>query len=116
MSSQNKHIKLDYLEMVAGNDPTIKQTLLELLLADLRTEIPKMRAQYEARNWADLYQTSHKMKSTLDYSGNEAMQQANLNILLNCGDQHNPSAIGPALRELEAISVDVLAELEAILH
>lgn len=116
MSSQNKHIKLDYLEMMAGNDPTIKQTLLELLIADLKTELPKMRAQYEAGNWADLYQTSHKMKSTLDYSGNEAMQQANLHILINCGDQHYPPAIGPALQELEALSIDVLAELEAILH
>ncbi len=116
MYNQHQHIKLDYLELMAGDDPKIRQTLLELLLSDLRTELPRMRDLFEAEDWAELYRSAHKMKSTLDYSGNEAMQQANLNILSHSGDQHDPAEVGRALQQLEALSIAVLVELEAIIQ
>ncbi|GJM31145.1 MAG: hypothetical protein DHS20C18_01460 [Saprospiraceae bacterium] len=112
MHDKKNHINLDYLELMAGNDPQVRLTLLELLLSDLRTGLPQMRALFEEKKWTALQQAAHKMKSTLDYSGNQAMQQANLSILNYSGDQQDPQEIDLSLTQLEKLSSSVLIELE----
>lgn len=70
-------INLDYLRLMADNDEDMVQTMLEMLLEELPTEMEKIREMAAANNWDELTKVSHKMKSTLAFVGNEAMTAAN---------------------------------------
>jgi len=75
-----KFINLDYMDMMSDNDPEMKKTMLEMLFEEVPEEMDKMKALFEAENWQELSEVSHKMKSTLAFVGNPEMTTANSKI------------------------------------
>lgn len=76
MSTYN-FLNLDYLELMADGDDDMKATMIEMLVEEIPEEMAKMKQVYEAADWNELREVSHKMKSTLAFVGNDAMTEAN---------------------------------------
>ncbi len=70
-------INLDYLRTMADHDEDMIQTMLAMLLEELPGEMDKIRKLAATEDWDELTRVSHKMKSTLAFVGNEAMNTAN---------------------------------------
>ena len=78
--STYKFLNLEYLNMMADGDDDMKATMLEMLVEELPEEMEKMKTLYEASDWNELREVSHKMKSTLGFVGNVAMTEANKEV------------------------------------
>ncbi len=112
MTTTVSSINLDYLRLMAGDDEAMIQTILPMLMEELPEELGQLKALYAAEDWQELSRISHKMKSTLSFIGNKAMQDANHEIerlaksradfqkigeLLALMDEHFP----PVMRDME---------------
>lgn len=75
-----KHIDLSYLELMSDGDADMKGILLDMLLTEPKGEFEKMQKLAAERNWDELRQVSHKMKSTLPYIGFEELTETNKRI------------------------------------
>ncbi|MEO1435130.1 MAG: response regulator [Bacteroidota bacterium] len=75
-----KYINLEYLELMADGDQDMKGILLEMLLTEPIQEFQKMRKFLEEKNWDELKQVSHKMKTTLPYIGYQSLIDTNVKI------------------------------------
>ena len=80
MEGNYKHIDLSYLELMSDGDNQMKSVLLDMLLAEPVGEFEKMKTLADAKNWDELKQVSHKMKSTLPYIGYEELSETNKRI------------------------------------
>lgn len=74
------YINLEYMEMMADGDDSMKVVMLEMLIEELPAEISKMQSLQEQSDWNELSSVSHKMKSTLAFVGNNEMTNANKQI------------------------------------
>lgn len=70
-------LDLSYLETVSAGDADVFKELLEMLQTMLENDLPKARKLYSAQRWTELGRFCHNFKSTLSYSGDEPMMQAN---------------------------------------
>lgn len=75
-----QYINLDYLELMTDGDDDMKTVMLDMLFEELPTEIEKMNKTLDTKDWEELRQVSHKMKSTLAFVGNEQTTEANKQI------------------------------------
>ena len=101
-------INLDYLELMADGDISMKKIMLDMLLEELPVEIEKMKALLQEGNWTELGNVSHKMKSTLAYVGNDEMTVANKTIETIC-------KTGEAIDELPALMDNLIGNFELVL-
>ncbi|MEL6923177.1 MAG: Hpt domain-containing protein [Bacteroidota bacterium] len=108
----HQHINLNYLEMMADGDDSMKVVMLEMLLEELPVEVAKMRELTDAGNWSELTSVSHKMKSTLAYVGNDAMTEANKEIELITKDGGDYSKVPGLMDTVETQFNNVLPELK----
>lgn len=113
-----QHINLEYLELMADGDESMKKIMLEMLLEELPVELQKMRGQLDANDWEGLKSTSHKMKSTLSYVGNEEMTVANSEIekiTKDSGDHSRlPSLMATVESQFEKIMPELVQESEKL--
>jgi HPt (histidine-containing phosphotransfer) domain-containing protein len=75
-----QYINLDYLEQMSDGDAEMMQTMIEMLLVEIPEEIEKMQHCVTTNDWEELFQLSHKMKTTLAFIGNEEMISINKTI------------------------------------
>lgn len=80
MSTSFTYIDLSYLDLMADGDVDMKQMMLDMLLEELPMEIDKMGELLTTKNWNELREVAHKMKSTLSFVGNTDMTEANKTI------------------------------------
>lgn len=112
MSSNNsKYIQLDYLELMTQGDTEMKATMMEMLADEIPTEILKMRDCATEQNWAEIREISHKLKTTLAFTGNEAMQTANREIEMLAKSNTDCERIPELLIILEELYPFVVEEL-----
>jgi HPt (histidine-containing phosphotransfer) domain-containing protein len=71
------YIQLEYLDLMSMGDEETRQTLLGMLIEEIPEEIPKLRVAIETSNRKMLKEVSHKLKSTLSFTGNEEISAAN---------------------------------------
>jgi HPt (histidine-containing phosphotransfer) domain-containing protein len=75
-----KHINLDYLDTMTGGDEDMKREMLSMLVAEIPDEMSKMEAATAAADWEEVFQISHKFKTTLSFIGNEEMTNTNKTV------------------------------------
>lgn len=75
-----KHVDLSYMELMADGDADMKQTMLEMLVDELPTEVEKIKKLSVERNFKDLKAVAHKLKSTLAFVGNQQLDAANKDV------------------------------------
>ena len=80
MGTDFQFINLSYLDLMSDGDEEMKLTMIEMLLSEIPEEMEKLQTSYDEKNWVQLREVSHKMKSTLSFVGNEAMTEANKRI------------------------------------
>ncbi len=78
--STYQFLNLDYLDLMADGDDDMKATMVEMLVEEIPEEMEKMKQAYDAADWRELREVSHKMKSTLAFVGNDAMTEANKEV------------------------------------
>jgi HPt (histidine-containing phosphotransfer) domain-containing protein len=107
-----RHINLNYLESMSHGDVSVKKTLLEMLLKELEVEIPKMKHLINRQDWSELRETSHKMKTTLPFVGNNTMVDANLEIETRAKHKEQLEDVHQYQEVLERLCPEVLNELK----
>ena len=112
VNEKYNHINLDYLELMADGDASMKKIMLDMLLDELPVELTKMRELTNMKNWEELGNVSHKMKSTLAYVGNDQMTVANKTVEQFCKKMDNLDEIEALVLSLEETYQQVLPELQ----
>ncbi len=108
------YVQLDYLETMTDGDADMMQTMLDMLIEEIPDEIRKMNESLAQKDWEELFQISHKMKTTLSFIGNETMININ-KTLEHCSRHEESLAELPALvHQLDELSVKVVEELQMI--
>lgn len=108
-------INLDYLRTIAEGDEDLEKTMIEMVLEELPKEFELLKEHYRDGNWLELFQTSHKMKSTLSFVGSEEMTAANKAIEASAKNRTNLEEVKSCIAILEQQMDKVLAALNAAL-
>ena len=111
-----KFINLDYMEMMTEGDDEMKQTMLEMLLAELPEELQKLHDYHAAGDWRNVNEVSHKMKSSLAFVGSDEFSDTNKEIekIAKYGDGYE--RVPALLVRLEAVYQQVMPELQSELE
>jgi len=112
MSTTYQFINLSYLDLMSDGDEEMKATMIEMLLEEVPEEMSKMQDLYEAKDWKELREVSHKMKSTLSFIGNDAMTTANQQVEEIAKDGEGTDALPALLATLLEIYPKALEELK----
>ncbi|MBK8703336.1 MAG: Hpt domain-containing protein [Saprospiraceae bacterium] len=110
MTYQN--INLSYLNKMAGDDVEMQRTLLIMLFEELSAAIPQMQRYLEKEQWDELKSAAHKMKSTLSFTGNAVMQEANMALWQRLSDGIYSPPLSPLLQVLSQTGPKVIEELQ----
>lgn len=70
-------IDLSYLEKMAGGDVSTKKMMLKVLRDELSKDVPRVKGLYQGQDWEELSRFCHHFKSTIVFSGNQRLIQAN---------------------------------------
>lgn len=113
---KHKVLDLRYLETVAAGDQDTMNELLKGLRQELNTNRTKARRLYQDSRWEELQRFCHHFKSTLSFSGNTQLINANLR-LWDMAKQGGGNATDASrvLQELEQGCQAVLRELNQML-
>jgi HPt (histidine-containing phosphotransfer) domain-containing protein len=109
-----QYINLDYLEQMSDGDAEMMQTMIEMLLVEIPEEIAKMQNCTSTNDWDELFQISHKMKTTLAFIGNEEMISINRTIEHCSRHKVDLQELPKMVEQLAALSVSALAELQLV--
>jgi HPt (histidine-containing phosphotransfer) domain-containing protein len=111
-----QNISLDYLDLMTEGDNDMRNTMLVMLIEELPAEIAKMRPLFEARDWLELREVSHKMKSTLAFIGNDTMTEANKKLELIAKNLAGAEVSGNLIAILEEKLPIVMEDLHDCLN
>ena len=114
MSTKLQFINLAYLELMSDGDEDMKQTMIDMLLEELPTEMEKMALLIQEENWAELREVSHKMKSTLAFVGNPTLTDTNQRIEDISKSENGLAELPTLMAKLAATYPHALAELEQV--
>jgi CheY-like chemotaxis protein len=64
-----KHIRLEYLHQLSGNDPKFEKEILEQFLQQVPEEIGQLEEHISANDFDMVRRTAHSLKSTVGYVG-----------------------------------------------
>jgi len=112
IESTHEFINLEYLDLMADGDTSMRQVLLEMLLTELPVELNKMRVLLDQQDWGELREVSHKMKSTLPFIGNKSLIEANKEIERRSKEEEDLQGIPHLLQVLESAYPNVELELK----
>ena len=112
MSIEFRHINLAYLEHVTEGDRAMQRDLLNVLVRELQTDIPALRAHLDAGRWRELADLSHRLRSSLAFAGNERVTWVDTQIEHLAETEGNRGELPGLLAELEAAVPSLVAELQ----
>jgi HPt (histidine-containing phosphotransfer) domain-containing protein len=116
----NSKLDLSYLETMSMGNTNTMITLLEALLSELKSDQHTARKLCEQKDWVGLERFCHHYKSTLSFSGDKALINANLK-LWDCAIKYlenkevNPKDVQQQLTIMERNGQKVAQEVSRIL-
>jgi HPt (histidine-containing phosphotransfer) domain-containing protein len=110
------NINLEYLETMTDSDSEMMKTMLEMLLVEIPEELQKMKAALDASDWYELFQLSHKMKTTLSFIGNSTMIEINKVLEDNTRHKTDLPAVPTLVRTLTELAQPALIDLQTALE
>ena len=96
-----KSIDFTYLDSLIDGDIETKQVIISTLLEEVPEEIGLLKTALVDGNWNEFHEVSHKLKSTLAYVGNDAIFDANQNMMIASRNAENLDKIPTWLSEVE---------------
>ena len=113
-TSSNQQINLSYLETMTGGDADMMHQMLDMLLDEIPAEMSKIKQSVAESDWQEVFQISHKLKTTLAFIGNEEMS-AQVKTIEYCSRHEVELHEVPKLVEqLVALSHPVVKELKTV--
>lgn len=106
-----QHINLEYLETMTGGDAEMMNQMIQMLIDEIPTEIVKMQECVATKDWEDIFQLSHKLKTTLAFIGNEEINSLNKTIEHCSRNRIDIDEIPPMIEQLSELSEPILKEL-----
>jgi HPt (histidine-containing phosphotransfer) domain-containing protein len=109
-----KYINLDYLDTMTGGDDDMKREMLSMLITEIPDEMAKLQAATTAADWEEVFQISHKFKTTLSFIGNEDLVNTNKTVEHCSRHRIDVDEIPPMVAQIAEKIPFVMAELKAI--
>ena len=107
-----QHINLEYLETMTGGDTEMMNQMLTMLIDEIPTEIIKMQESIVLQDWEEIFQLSHKLKTTLAFIGNADMISL-IKTIEHCSrNRVELTDIPPMVEQLSDLSKPILGELK----
>ena len=107
------YINLDYLDTMTGGDEEMKSEMLSMLIVEIPDELAKLQAATAASDWEEVFQISHKFKTTLSFIGNEDLVNTNKTVEHCSRHRIDVAEIPAMIAEITEKIPFVMAELEA---
>jgi HPt (histidine-containing phosphotransfer) domain-containing protein len=105
------HIQLDYLELMTQGDRELQQTMLGMLLEELPEAMQSIQTLFAAGNQEEMHGVCHKLKATLPFVGNAALESTN-KMLEEAAKSGDRSGLAASLVEsMASLLPPVLQEL-----
>jgi HPt (histidine-containing phosphotransfer) domain-containing protein len=114
MTMTYNHINLEYLDTMTGGDDEMKGEMLSMLIIEIPDEMAKMQAATKAADWEEVFQISHKFKTTLSFIGNEDMMTTNKTVEYCSRHRVDVTEIAQMVAQLAEKTPLVLNELRSI--
>lgn len=112
----NSKLDLSYLETMSAGDTNTMITLLEALLTELKNNQHSARKLCEQKDWVGLERFCHHYKSTLSFTGDKALVNANMKLWdIAKKEGRDPQNMQQQLTILERNSQKVAQEVSRIL-
>ena len=106
-----QHINLEYLDTMTGGDADTMQQMLDMLIEEIPMEITKMQESVASEDWEEVFQISHKLKTTLAFIGNEEMISINKTIEHCSRHTVDLEEVVSMVEQVSVLSKPVVAEL-----
>jgi HPt (histidine-containing phosphotransfer) domain-containing protein len=111
-----KFINFAYLDSLIDGDVETKQVIISTLLEEVPEEMGQLQKALAISDWNTFHEVSHKLKSTLAYIGNDAIFEANQNMMMASRSTDNLAQIPIWLSEVENLWEDIKPELNTALE
>ncbi|MCB0636429.1 MAG: hypothetical protein KDC54_07410 [Lewinella sp.] len=107
---------LTYLRKMAGGDAATEALLLRMLAEELERDLPRVRQLCHGQQWSELTKLCNHLKSTLLFSGDRILTEAN-NQLLDYAEKKGQSGllVEPCLLMIERNGERVLTHVRQLL-
>ncbi len=113
--SPYNYIDLSYLESISGGDAETENTILQMLLTDMEQLCPMLRTHFEAKQMEELEKVSHKLKTSLAFSGNPEIMKSNDEVLELARTQIELDRLPALITKLEELTPLIIRELHQVL-
>ena len=111
-----KYIEFGYLESISGGDKDTERTILQMLLVDMEQLCPMLRGHYTSGDYEELEKVSHKLKSSLAFSGNEQIIKSNDELLEIARTQVHLEQAPALITTIEDLAPLIIQELQQELN
>lgn len=108
------YINLEYLDTMTGGDEEMKSEMLSMLIVEIPDELAKLQAATAAADWEEVFQISHKFKTTLSFIGNEDLVNTNKTVEHCSRHRIDVEEIPPMVAQIAEKIPFVMAELQAV--
>lgn len=110
--SKYTYVEFSYLESITGGDKDTEQTILEMLLVDMEQLCPTLNVYYESGNIEALEKATHKLRSSLAFSGNEQIMKSNDELLEIARTQTRLGQAPALITKIEDLAPLIIQELQ----
>lgn len=108
------YINLDYLDTMTDGDDDMKREMLTMLIAEIPGEMDKLQAATAAADWEEVFQISHKFKTTLSFIGNEDLTNTNKTVEHCSRHRIDVTEIPPMVAQIAEKIPFVMTELKSV--
>lgn len=108
------YINLDYLDTMTDGDDDMKREMLTMLIAEIPDEMDKLQAATAAADWEEVFQISHKFKTTLSFIGNEDLTNTNKTVEHCSRHRIDVEEIPPMVAQIAEKIPFVMTELKSV--
>ena len=115
VTTKFEYLNLDYLNIMTGNDTEMMQTMISMLVEELPVEIEKMHTTLQNKDWNELFNISHKMKTTLSFIGNNEMTEINKDVEHHARNQKHLELLPDMIQRLDHLGVHALREMSSLM-
>jgi len=80
MDTLNSVFDMAYIEKMSAGDEATERQLLEILIDQLKNDLPRATPLLANKEWEELARFCHHFKSTIAFTGNHDLDKANLQL------------------------------------
>jgi HPt (histidine-containing phosphotransfer) domain-containing protein len=109
-----RYLNLEYLDTMTGGDAGMRQEMLDMLKAEIPDELSKMVVAANQSDWEEVFQLSHKLKTTLSFVGYAKMISLNKTVEYCTRNKVDLHEIPQMVSNLIKMSEHLMPELEEV--